>query len=230
MATNLAEQLRQGTTKSHSMAENVSFVKSFLGGVVDKKSYRTLVANLYFVYSAIEEEMERNQNHPSINLIYFPQLNRKYSLEKDLEYYYGIDWIKSVQPSAITQMYVERIHDIGQHQPELLISHAYTRYMGDLSGGQILKNIAKNAMNLSGDQGTEFYVFREIVDEKDFKNMYRKALDLIPITDSQINLIISEANVAFNLNMKMFQELNSSLVKIMLMLLSNAINNLRNIF
>ncbi len=57
MVTNLAEQLRQGTTKSHSMAENVSFVKSFLGGVVDKKSYRTLVANLFFVYSAIEEEM-----------------------------------------------------------------------------------------------------------------------------------------------------------------------------
>lgn len=230
MATNLAEQLRQGTTKSHSMAENVSFVKSFLGGVVDKKSYRTLVANLYFVYSAIEEEMSRNQDHPSINLIYFPQLNRKQSLEKDLEYYYGMDWRKSVQPSAITQMYVERIHDIGKHQPELLISHAYTRYMGDLSGGQILKNIAKNAMNLSGDQGTEFYVFREIVDEKDFKSMYRNALDLIPIADSQVSLIISEANVAFNLNMKMFQELNSSLVKIMLMLLSNAINNLRNIF
>jgi len=93
MATNLAEQLRCGTTKSHSMAENVSFVKSFLGGVVDKKSYRTLVANLYFVYSAIEEEMLLNQNNPSIKLIYFPELNRKKSLEKDLEYYYGDDTI-----------------------------------------------------------------------------------------------------------------------------------------
>lgn len=230
MVTNLAEQLRQGTTKSHSMAENVRFVKSFLGGVVDKKSYRTLVANLYFVYSAIEEEMMRNQNHPSIKLIYFPELNRKKSLQKDLEYYYGLDWEQSVQPSAITQMYVERIHDIGKHQPELLISHAYTRYIGDLSGGQILKNIAKKAMHLSGDEGTEFYVFREISNEKDFKNAYKNALDLIPITDGQVSLIISEANVAFNLNMKMFQELNSNIVKIMLMLLSNAINNLRNMF
>ena len=106
MATNLAEQLRRGTTKSHSMAENVSFVKSFLGGVVDKKSYRTLVANLYFVYSAIEEEMLLNQNNPSIKLIYFPELNRKKSLEKDLEYYYGYDWKKMVKPSTVTQMYV----------------------------------------------------------------------------------------------------------------------------
>ena len=40
MPLNLATQLREGTTKSHSMAENVRFVKSFLGGVVDKKSYR----------------------------------------------------------------------------------------------------------------------------------------------------------------------------------------------
>ena len=89
MATNLAEQLRQGTTKSHSMAENVSFVKSFLGGVVDKKSYRTLVANLYFVYSAMEKQMLENKDHPSISLIYYAELNRKHSLEKDLEYYYG---------------------------------------------------------------------------------------------------------------------------------------------
>ena len=63
MSTNLAQQLREGTTKSHSMAENVSFVKSFLGGVVDKKSYRKLVATLFFVYSAIEEEIERNTYH-----------------------------------------------------------------------------------------------------------------------------------------------------------------------
>ena len=230
MTTNLAQQLRQGTTKSHSMAENVSFVKSFLGGVVDKRSYRLLVANLYFVYSAIEEEMLSNQSHSSVKLIYFPELNRKKSLEKDLQYYYGVDWSQCIQPSAVTQMYVDRIHNIGKHQPELLIAHVYTRYMGDLSGGQILKNIAKNAMQLSEDDGTEFYVFRDIANEKDFKNMYRNALDLIPLTDHQISLIISEANVAFNLNMKMFQELNSNIVKIMLMLLSNAINNLRNMF
>ena len=230
MVTNLAEQLRKGTTKSHSMAENVSFVKSFLGGVVDKNSYRTLVANLYFVYSAIEEEIKNNRYHPSVSLIYFPELNRKKSLEIDLEYYYGADWHKLVTPSSVTQSYVDRIHSIGKYQPELLVSHAYTRYMGDLSGGQILKNIAKNAMQLSGDKGTEFYLFRDIDDEKKFKTQYRDALNLIPVTDSQIDLVISEANVAFNLNMKMFQELNSNIVKIMLMLLSNTINSLKNIF
>lgn len=229
MTTNLAEQLREGTTKSHSMAENVSFVKSFLGGVVDKTLYRKLVANLYFVYSAIEEEMLRNSQHASIKLIYFPELNRKKSLEKDLYYYYGLDWKSQIIPSQVTQMYVDRIHHIGIYQPELLIAHVYTRYMGDLSGGQILRSIAKNAMQLQGSDGTEFYIFREISDEKVFKNQYRQSLNSIQINDEMIHSIISEANVAFNLNMKMFQELNSNIVKIMLMLLSNTINNLRNL-
>jgi heme oxygenase len=49
------------------MAENVSFVKSFLGGVIDKESYRKLVSNLYFVYSAMEEEMEKNKNNPLLD-------------------------------------------------------------------------------------------------------------------------------------------------------------------
>ena len=227
MSTNLAQQLREGTTKSHSMAENVSFVKSFLGGVVDKKSYRKMVANLFFVYSAIEEEMEKNKFHPAVKLVYFPELNRKESLKKDLLYYYGPDWLSCVEPSAATRVYVERIRSIGKNQPELLISHAYTRYMGDLSGGQILKKIAKNAMQLSGNQGTKFYVFENIEDDNAFKQLYRKALDNVPVSDSQTAQIISEANVAFNLNMKMFQELDSNLIKIMIMLLLSAISSFR---
>ena len=39
------------------MAENTGFVSCFLKGVVDKASYRKLVADLYFVYSAMEEEI-----------------------------------------------------------------------------------------------------------------------------------------------------------------------------
>lgn len=230
MSTNLAQQLREGTTKSHSMAENVSFVKSFLGGVVDKKSYRKLVANLFFVYVAIEDEIEKNKDSAVIQAIYFPELYRQKSLIKDLEYYYGIDWQNKVEPSLATQVYINRIHNIGASQPELLIAHAYTRYMGDLSGGQILKKIAQNAMQLSGNVGTAFYNFDDIDDDKTFKENYRNALNDIPLSSEQINQIIAEANISFNLNMKMFQELNSNLIKIMVMLLFGSINNFRKKF
>nr|QCI08385.1 Heme oxygenase [Ptilothamnion sphaericum] len=230
MSTNLAQQLREGTTKSHSMAENVSFVKSFLGGVVDKKSYRQLLANLFFVYTAMEEEIEKNKSHIAVQAIYFPELYRKESLMQDLEYYYGKDWLQYIEPSSATQVYVDRIYSIGKNQPELLISHAYTRYIGDLSGGQILKKIAQNAMQLSENIGTSFYDFKDIKDEKLFKQIYRNSLNNIPLESNQINQIIAEANTAFNLNMKIFQELNSNFIKIMVMLLLGSINNLRKKF
>lgn len=35
-----------------------------------------------------------------------------------------------------TRKYAERIHEVGQNEPELLVAHAYTRYMGDLSGAR----------------------------------------------------------------------------------------------
>nr|YP_010338167.1 heme oxygenase [Erythrolobus coxiae]UNJ17752.1 heme oxygenase [Erythrolobus coxiae] len=228
MTNNLATQLREGTTKSHSMAENVAFVKSFLSGVIDKKAYRQLIANLYFVYTAIEEEMTNNCKDKVISPIFFPELNRKISLEQDLEFYYGLDWKEQIKPSAATQTYVQRIHTIGSEKPELLIAHAYTRYLGDLSGGQILKKIAQNAMNLSGKEGTAFYDFNDIQNEQEFKLVYRAALDSIPVDNQKIEEIVSEANLAFTLNMKIFQELNSSFIKIMTILMLNAIKNLKN--
>lgn len=227
MSTNLAQKLREGTTKSHSMAENVSFVKSFLGGVVDKKSYRKLVANLFFVYDAMEEEIEKNKNNEAIQAIYFPELYRKTSLMQDLVYYYGKDWSVQIKPSLATQIYVNRIHNVGYKNPELLVAHAYTRYIGDLSGGQILKKIAQNAMQLPESFGTSFYDFPSIQDEKLFKDTYRTSLNKIPLSSKQIEQIIAEANVAFSLNMKMFQELDSNLIKIMLMLLLSSISNFR---
>nr|YP_010338342.1 heme oxygenase [Bangia atropurpurea]UNJ18292.1 heme oxygenase [Bangia atropurpurea] len=227
MVNSLANALREGTTKSHSMAENVSFVKSFLGGVVDKNSYRKLVANLYFVYCAIEEEITSNKNHPAIKPIYFTELNRKSSLAEDLNYYYGSDWLNIIEPSPATIVYVNRIHSLGNKQPELLVAHAYTRYLGDLSGGQILKKIARGAMNLSDDKGTKFYDFDKIEDDKIFKNKYRSALDSIPLSNDQIQNIVAEANISFTLNMKMFEELNSSLLKIVTMLIINTVQKFR---
>lgn len=213
MSVTLATQLREGTKKAHTMAENVGFVKCFLKGVVEKKSYRKLVADLYFVYTAMEEEMEKHKDHPVLSGIYFPVLNRKATLERDLRYYYGDNWREEIQPSAAAQSYVERIREISATEPELLVGHSYTRYLGDLSGGQILKNIAQRGMNLSEGEGTAFYEFDAIDDEKAFKATYRQAMDNLPIDQAAADRIVEEANAAFGMNMKIFQELEGNLVQ-----------------
>lgn len=227
MSSNLATKLREGTKKAHTMAENVGFVKCFLKGVVEKNSYRKLVGNLYFVYSAMEEEMELHHNHPILSKIYFPQLNRRRSLEQDLSFYYGSNWREQLVLSPAGETYVQRIRELSASDPELLISHSYTRYLGDLSGGQILKGIAQRAMNLSNGEGTAFYEFHDIPDEKQFKAEYRQALDELPIESATTERIVDEANAAFGLNMKLFQELEGNLVKAIGQMLFNSVTRRR---
>lgn len=227
MSSNLATKLREGTKKAHTMAENVGFVKCFLKGVVEKTSYRKLVSNLYFVYSAMEEEMERHHAHPILSKIYFQQLNRKKTLEQDLCFYYGSNWREQVAPSPAAKAYVQHIREVSASQPELLVAHSYTRYLGDLSGGQILKKIAQRAMNLSEGQGTAFYEFKEISDEKAFKAEYRRVLDELPLDEATVDQIVNEANATFGMNMKLFQELEGNLIKAIGVMLFNTLTRRR---
>ena len=125
MSSNLAEKLKKGTQKAHTMAENVGFVRCFLRGVVEKKSYRKLVANFYYVYVAMEEELERHKDHPVVSSVYYPELYRKETLETDLAYYYGPKWQDKISISPAGQAYVDRIREVGNQSPELLVGHAF---------------------------------------------------------------------------------------------------------
>jgi heme oxygenase (biliverdin-producing, ferredoxin) len=228
MTSNLASKLREGTKKSHTMAENTGFIACFLKGTVEKNSYRKLAANLYFVYSAMEEEMHKHANHPILSKVFFPELDRKTSLERDLVYYFGSNWKDAVAPSSSTQAYVSRIHEVAEKDPVLMVAHLYTRYLGDLSGGQILKKIAQNAMNLSDGEGTAFYEFEQIPDEKAFKTKYRQAMNDLPIDEATADRIVDEANDAFGMNMHMFKELEGNLIKAIGIQLFNLLTRKRN--
>jgi len=205
--SDFALQLKTETKKSHTAAENTKFVGSFLRGVVSEESYKQLVANFYFIYRAMEEEVDKLKDHSVIGKIQFELLNRTHALERDLRYYYGPMWRSIVVPTEQCQRYVNRIREVAEDDPELLVGHHYTRYMGDLSGGQILKGIAEKALDLRKGEGLHFYEFEDIDDKKEFKNQYRNTLNMLPINQSQANAIITEANWAFRLNMFMFDEL-----------------------
>ncbi len=131
-------------------------------------------------------------------------------------------------PSEAAKAYVGRIREVSANDPVLLAAHSYTRYLGDLSGGQILKGIAQRAMNLTDGEGTSFYEFADISDEKAFKNTYRQAMDGLPIDEATADRIVDEANDAFGMNMKMFQELEGSLVRAIGQMLFNTLTRRRN--
>ena len=206
----LAQELKTGTKRSHTAAENTKFVGSFLRGVISEQNYRTLVKDFYFVYSALEEEMERLQDDEFLNPIYFKELNRLNALKWDLRYYYGPNWMMEIKPSEACIQYTERIHEVADQDPYLFVGHHYTRYLGDLSGGQILKGIAEKALDLPKNEGLHFYDFPKIEDKKEFKTKYREGLDKVTTDPHKINDIIAEANYAFRLNMYMFDEISGT--------------------
>ena len=220
-----SKEIKAGTKKSHSAAENTSFVKSFLRGVVSKDSYKVLVADLYFVYSAMEEEVRKLKDHPVIGKINLPELERVTALETDLRYYYGPIWRSIVTPTEACQNYINRIREVAKDEPELLVGHHYTRYLGDLSGGQILKGIAEKAMNLKGE-GLYFYEFDKIDNAKEYKTKYRSILDELPLTETQQNDIIVEANYAFRLNMYMFDTLQGNWIQSLIQMIISFIRGL----
>lgn len=214
MSPSLDVALREGTKPSHSIAESTAFMKCFLKGVIDRNIFRKFLADLYFVYSALEAEMTRHQHHPAIDPVYFPELHRADSLAQDLGFYYGLRWRSEVEPSPAAQIYLERIQTVSDLDPSLLLAHAYTRYMGDLSGGQALKSIIRLALNLPLQEGTRLYEFATLPTpeaRRSFKERYRQALREVPVNENAAQHIVDEANRAFSLNCSLMEALEGEL-------------------
>lgn len=214
--TSLSEALKSGTAISHQRAEDVHFVKNFIRGKIDRDLYSQLIVNLYHVYRELEIALD--QHAPShFGSCHFPkELYRTDALKEDLDFWYTTQANSSnsdeefVAPpiSPATQDYIDRIRHCAQHQPLTLLAHAYTRYLGDLSGGKVLARVARRALGLdkNGD-GLAFYQFEHVPSAKLFKDMYRNVLNALELSDRDITNLVREANVAFGLNVRIFQEL-----------------------
>ncbi|OQR99969.1 heme oxygenase 1 isoform 2 [Thraustotheca clavata] len=209
---NLAKDLKYGTKKSHREAENVHFIREFLKGRVNRDAFKCMLAMYYYIYTEMEEMMRQayEKKDPIYSPLHFPEeLNRVPAICEDLAYYFGPNWKKAIPPpTRATKEYLARLHYIGTHEPAILVAHAYTRYLGDLSGGQVLKRIAIKSMGLINGEGIAFYEFPKMkVKHKVFKDKYRQTLDSLNVSQEVSDRLVEEANLAFLLNMKVFEEL-----------------------
>ncbi|XP_072127869.1 heme oxygenase 1a [Mobula birostris] len=209
MPTDLSEALKLATKESHELAENSEFMRNFQKGQVTRDQFTLLLDSLYFIYTALEEESERNKGHPAFAPVYFPsELDRKEALEKDLEYFHGPEWRSHIKCPKATEKYVRRIQHVGREEPELLVAHAYIRYLGDLSGGQVLKKVAQKALQLpSTGEGSAFFTFDRITSANKFKQLYRSRMNTLEAVGETRQRILEEANRAFQLNVEVFDEL-----------------------
>lgn len=205
----LSQAFKTGTAVAHQAAEDVHFVKNFVQGKIDRTLYADMILGLAHVYAKLELLLEE---HASVSFptCHFPdKLNRTAALREDVDFWHGIHTssLSSLPMSPATRDYIDRLDAIAATNPLLLLAHAYTRYLGDLSGGKVLARVARRALNLGKHDGLAFYDFEHIPSAKVFKDEYRRALDNLNLTSQDVHALVQEANVAFLLNMRLFEEL-----------------------
>ncbi|KAG0054825.1 Heme oxygenase 2 [Gryganskiella cystojenkinii] len=211
--TLLAVDLKEGTKTVHAEAERSKFVKYFFKGEITPATYGRFLISLYQVYSALEKALDQHKDNANVQLIYFPkELARKGPLEEDLEFFNGPEWRDMLTPvSPAQQAYIDAINHCAATKPELLIAHAYVRYLGDLSGGQILAKKLQKYNDLPQGKGVAFYHFDEIENANDFKDMYRIRLNQVEVDDETHKEIVQESCQAFIRNIDIFQEFDHEL-------------------
>jgi len=202
----LATELRTSTMKEHKITEGASFIKNLFQGECSEKEYTQYLWALRELYKTLEDLLTEYQSQPNIALVFFPELFRQPSLSQDLKIWGAETEIpKTVKQAA--ENYANHLKTLGKSNPALLVAHAYVRYLGDLSGGQMMGRVLQR--QYPNRDGFNFYKF-DIPDAEQMKNLYRSRLDQVgELSPGLIDNLCAEAQLAFRLNEDIFKSLSS---------------------
>jgi heme oxygenase len=156
------------------------------------------------VYAALEDAVRARRDDPLVAVVYDPALERLNAIDADLEHWLPGGAREADSPAA--QAYRDRI--TGASWGGALVAHHYTRYLGDLSGGQAIGKVLDRTFGLAG-AGLAFYQFP--VRSKPYKDSYRDRLDGLDLDADEIDRAVDEVKVAFGLNQALFDELADNL-------------------
>lgn len=202
----LAARLRTETRSHHALAERAGIMPALLRGRLDRGPYVRLLVNLHAVYQALESGLTQQASHPLVAPICFPALFRVPALQADLQVLApDVQLDDGLCPA--THAYVARLQHLAQHQPEGLVAHAYTRYLGDLSGGQMLGQIVARSLGLTSETGIGFYQFGTPAEVGLRLQAFRVGLDVLPLDAAGCNRVVAETTRAFQRHIQLFEEL-----------------------
>jgi heme oxygenase len=201
----LSALLREGTRADHGAANSEDFIERLMSGGLDRAAYADLSAQLLVVYEALEEVSAAVRDDERGAGLVFNELTRVPAIERDLAFLYGPSWREAIRILPSTLDYAARVREVGGSLPHYA-AHSYTRYLGDLSGGQIVKRMMKQHYGLD-EEGVDFYTFPDIPKIKVFKDAYRVQLDDLDLDDDEVAATLAEAHHAFHLNRVVFTEL-----------------------
>jgi len=198
--------LRERSSGAHSRSEGAGFMSDLMKGEGTREDYIALVAQHWFMYAALEQAAERMRRDAVASVFISDKLTRLPALEADLEFLVGSDWRDSISPLPTTKRYVDRIDHVGRTWAGGFVAHHYTRYLGDLSGGQFIGRLMARRFGFETN-GVGFYVFDDIADAKAFKDVYREQLDAAPWDAAEQQRVIDEVLLAYRMNTEVFDDL-----------------------
>ena len=194
--------LREATQDAHSRAETTPFVTDLMSGRLSIAAFTALAAQHQAIYTALEDLGRRVATHPGADALVRPELERGAALTEDLRMLTG----ENPEPPvlAATERYTHRLNTLDDLTG--YAAHAYTRYLGDLSGGQAIKRMMQRHYGMT-DEGLAFYTFAQIEKIPPYKASYRAALDALPLDKTGRERLVAEARAAFGYNEAVFAEL-----------------------
>ncbi|WP_134739541.1 biliverdin-producing heme oxygenase [Nocardioides sp. 503] len=209
LAQNLSAAMREGSQLEHQEAEHSVFMSELLAGRVNETGYADYLLRLRVVYAAMEATVRDHLDDPAVAAVHDTALERLAAIDADLEHWapHGTPGREVDSPAAAT--YRQRLEAAGEWGG-LLVAHHYTRYLGDLSGGQAIGRILDRTFELDG-AGTSFYAFPEIPKPKPYKDAYRARLDALELSPQDVARVVDEVKVAFRLNQALFTELGQNI-------------------
>ncbi|HEY0248189.1 MAG TPA: biliverdin-producing heme oxygenase [Gryllotalpicola sp.] len=200
-----SQALRERTRAVHTETEGTAFVAELVEGKRSKEDYTALLGQLYFVYEALEQVAERLVDEPVASRFVTAKLTRLPAIAADLDFLAGPAWREELAPLGATRRYVQRIREMADW-PGGFVAHHYTRYLGDLSGGQVIRTVLQRQHGFDTN-GVGFYIFAEIAKPKLFRDTYREQLDAAPWDAEEQERVIAEVTTAFRLNGALFDDL-----------------------
>ncbi|MEV6838625.1 biliverdin-producing heme oxygenase [Streptomyces sp. NPDC051133] len=200
--------IRTASHEQHVAAETSTFMSDLLGGRLGVDAYTRYTEQLWFVYEALESAAGRLAPDPVAGPFVRPELFRLPALERDLAHLRGPGWRADLSALPATRAYADRVRECAERWPGGYVAHHYTRYLGDLSGGQIIRGTAEKTWGFAkkGD-GVRFYVFEGIANPAAFKRGYRELLDSIAVDELERQRVVGECKRAFALNTDVFRAL-----------------------
>lgn len=206
MAFSLADELRAQTRQLHREAERAGVMRALLRGEIDRATYCALLRNLYPIYTALEDGLARHEAHPALSQVRLTGLERAPFLAADLVTLHGVGWRDLVVLPA-AQQYATRLRELDRSEPLRLVAHAYVRYLGDLSGGQMLRRVVVQSLALDPVSGTRFYDFGPPAAVTNLARRFRAGLDKMGLDRDGATPIVAEAQFAFALHARLFEQL-----------------------